>query len=131
MPNAAIELHDSIVTAIRLGSDVVIDLDAYVHVSEGIPGVDAGTGWSQRAQMTVRDGVIRQTFEGETLCIYSGFVRVDLSRLDNMVPREIDTIGTVEIHFVGAEGELIVSGAGLRVEAVGDPVYVERFPFDV
>ena len=73
MPNAAIELHDSSVTAIRMeGSDVVIDLDAYVHVSEGAPGIDAGTGWTQRVRMTVCDGVVRQKFDGETLCISTG-----------------------------------------------------------
>ncbi len=57
MPNLAIELHDSRVTGIRTeGSDVVLDLDAYVHLSDGEPGVDAGTGWTRPIRITVRDG---------------------------------------------------------------------------
>ena len=50
MPNSAIELHDSVITGIRTDDDahVVIDIEAYVHVSNGEPGVDPGTGGAGR-----------------------------------------------------------------------------------
>lgn len=54
MPNRAVELHDSQVISVRLeGGTCVIELAAYVHDSDGTPGVDAGTGWTQAAQLTL------------------------------------------------------------------------------
>lgn len=56
MPNSAIELHDSAVTARRRrGGRVVLHLDAYVHVSDGEPGVDPGSG--RPVAFTVYDGI--------------------------------------------------------------------------
>lgn len=77
MPNSIIELHDSRMTRIRSeGSAVVLELNAYIHVSDGIPGVDAGTGWRQPIRMTIEGAVVRKDFEGEGLWITDGTIRV-------------------------------------------------------
>lgn len=57
MTNRLIELHDSDVLDVTLdGDDVVIAMSAYVHESEGRPGIDAGTGWTQPVRVTVIEG---------------------------------------------------------------------------
>jgi hypothetical protein len=87
MPNIAIEIHDSGLTGIRAeGSDVVLDLDAYIHVSDGKPGVDSGTGWMRPVRITVRDAVVQRDFDGEVMWITDGVVRIDEHVFDNMIP---------------------------------------------
>jgi hypothetical protein len=129
MSNASIELHDSRVTGIREeGLDVVIDLEAYVHVSEGAPGVDVGTGWSRRFQITVRGGVIRRDFLGEALRISDSVLRIGARELENAMPCEVDVAEAVALELVGDEGKLTVVGDGLRIEPTSAAVYVEAFP---
>ena len=48
--------------------------------------------------------------------------------LDGRIPLALDEAGIIRIELVGAEGRLTVAGAGLRIEATGEGVYVERFP---
>jgi hypothetical protein len=60
--NLAIEFHDSEVERIRTaGPDAVLEMSVYVHASRGCPGVDAGSGWYQGAEMVVADAVRQQT----------------------------------------------------------------------
>jgi hypothetical protein len=131
MANAAIELHDSRVTAIHTeGSAVVLDLDAYVHVSDGRPGVDAGTGWSWPVRMSVRDGAVQRDFEGDALWIADGTVRIGDRMLDKMLPLALDQAGSVAIELTGGEGRMTVTGTGLRIESMGEGTFVEAVPAD-
>jgi hypothetical protein len=131
MGHTALELHDSTVIALRAeGDDVVLELDAYIHVSDGEPGVDAGTGWSQPVRFTVRAGVVRRDFDGDSLSITDGAVRIGARVLDNMLPLALDEIGAVAVELVGSEGRLTVTGAALRIEPTGAAVFVERVPGD-
>ena len=58
-PNAAIELHDSVVAEIsRLEGNVEITLrPAYVHQSAGQPGVDDGIGLVQDVVISVEERI--------------------------------------------------------------------------
>jgi hypothetical protein len=50
--NAAIELHDSQVVAVESATGtIIVWLAAYVHRSDGRPGFDPGSGWSQRVAL--------------------------------------------------------------------------------
>lgn len=63
MPNAEIELHDSRVTRVHVGDAVIVlEMNAYVHMSEGAPGVDVGTGWMRPFHITVTRGVLPTRF---------------------------------------------------------------------
>ena len=126
MTNAAIELHDSHVVSVRVvGSDVVIDLDAYVHVSDGVPGVDAGTGWARPVRITVRDATLQSTV-GDELLIYDGAAHVGSTRYENMLPLELDAAGDVHVELTGGEGMLRVRGTALHIEPTGEAKYIER-----
>lgn len=130
MQNSAIELHDSVITAMRTDDDahVVIDIEAYVHVSDGQPGVDPGTGWSRTVQMTVFEGAVSRSFEGRDLRVYDGTVTVGSRRFENTLPL-VDETERVEmtLTFGGEVDALSVTGTRLRVEPVGDAVFVEEF----
>lgn len=127
--NQLIELHDSRITAIRqAGGDVQLDLDAYVHMSEGRPGIDPGTGWTMPVTMTVRSGTLVRDFEGGSLWITEGTIRVGANVLDNECPVPVDVDDAVEVSVAGHEGSLTVTGTGLRVEAMGEARFVEVFP---
>ncbi len=127
MANAVIELHDSRVVRVHaIGSDVVLDVDAYVHVSEGEPGVDEGTGWKRTVTVTIRNGSIRRTIENDLL-ISDGQLRVGEKTFDNMLPLDLDVAGDVSIELVGAEGTLSITGNGISVTPHGEATYVERF----
>jgi len=53
MPNWAIEIHDSEIDSIAvIGDYVVLNFSsAYIHESEGRPGFDEGSGWTQRTSI--------------------------------------------------------------------------------
>ena len=76
----------------------------------------------------MRDGVLWRDFEGDALWITEGVVRIGARVLDNLIPLELDEAGSVDVEFVGAQGQLTVAGAGLRIEPIGEGVHVERFP---
>jgi hypothetical protein len=55
--NASIELHDSVLDGIdQRPTALSLRLRAYVHRSNGEPGVDPGTGWCQPATVTLSNG---------------------------------------------------------------------------
>src|SRR5215469_10193567 len=64
MPNRAIEIHDSILSAVSfLEREVKLHFSpAYIHQSEGIPLRDAGSGWVQDAMLHIYDAKVEGTF---------------------------------------------------------------------
>jgi hypothetical protein len=123
----AIELHDSKVLWWRAeGVDLRIRLDAYVHISSGEPGFDAGTGWSQEVEVVVREASVAAVPAETFLWITEGSVDFEGSAQCSLrLPFE--GRGPVRLQWTGAEGRLIVSGCGLSVIPLGEPVFVERF----
>jgi hypothetical protein len=126
--NQIIELHDSTVVAVRESQgEVQLDLEAYIHVSEGRPGIDPGTGWTMPVRMTIASATVVRAFEGDSLWIIDGAITVGSTVLDNECPVTFDVADEIEIRFSGGEGSLTVVGKGLRVEPTGDAEYVEEF----
>ncbi|HEV2313899.1 MAG TPA: hypothetical protein VGR94_01225 [Candidatus Acidoferrales bacterium] len=59
--NCSIEIHDSVLTSVEIqAKQVKLSIEAYIHKSAGVPGVDPGTGWIQNVILTIEDG----SFEG-------------------------------------------------------------------
>lgn len=126
----AIELHDSKVLSVtEQGGAVHVRLDAYLHVSSGDPGRDAGTGWSQEVELVIANGAIRESPQG-TLWILDGRITVDGAELD-LLPLPLEEKGDIVIALSGHEGRLSVSGRGIAVVEKGEPVFVEKVPADV
>jgi hypothetical protein len=48
--NCSIEIHDSALNSVETqGTLLKLFIQAYIHKSKGVPGVDPGTGWVQSA----------------------------------------------------------------------------------
>ena len=128
--NRLIEIHDSILGGIAIqGSTVEVHLaPAYVHVSDGRPGVDAGTGWTQQAVLRIRHARIERSPTGFPVELMDGHLDLGGIRHDNMIPIPLGVSGHVELQADGPNGQVLrVSGDGVELEMIGSPTYVEEF----
>jgi len=128
--NSAIEIHDSVIDAITNvdGKAVLYSSSAYIHKSLGKPGVDPGTGWVQRAKLTIVDATIKSTlnlFPGDLL---GGYLRLGDSIFDNEIPIPLNFRGDTELRLESWNDQIIlVSGRGAELELIDEPTYVEDF----
>ncbi len=131
--NSVIEFHDSkLVSVSRVGSDFVAHFQpAYVHKSEGMPGVEAGSGWIQEIKILIRD-VVSTSSSGPELPwdLWGGYVQVGNQRHEGLVPIPFDARGTTELflEFYEGMGGIRVTGLGCTVEVIGTATYVEEVP---
>jgi hypothetical protein len=131
--NSVIEIHDSDVDTVSNvdGKVVLCFSSVYIHKSLGIPGVDPGTGWVQKAKLTIADATIKSTltlFPGQLL---GGYLRLGDSILDNEIPIPLNFQGDTELLLESWNDQVIlVSGRGAELELIDDPTYVEDFPPD-
>ncbi|PYU13857.1 MAG: hypothetical protein DMG37_09395 [Acidobacteria bacterium] len=125
--NSAIEIHDSVIDAITNvdGKAVLYSSSVYIHKSLGKPGVDPGTGWVQRAKLTIVDAIILTLFPGELL---GGYLRLGDSIFDNEIPIPLNFRGDTEIRLESWNDQIIlVFGRGAELELIDEPTYVEDF----
>ena len=63
--NQSIELHDSVLGEIGFaeGDAKLSFVHAYIHRSEGRPGIDPGTGWSQKAELIIEEAIATKSAE--------------------------------------------------------------------
>lgn len=124
-----IELHDSTLHSVRfVGLDAVVNLTVYVHSSAGRPGVDAGTGWHQPAEMVVAEAVLAHEDAAVPLDIDEGVVTVGAERFENVLPLPFDRAGPVSILLQGGGGAFRARGSGLRIKLTGSPGASEQVP---
>jgi hypothetical protein len=120
----AVALGDSKVLQLTFtSSSLRIVLDAYVHVSQGKPGFDAGTGWSQQLQLVLGAAELLERPAALPLWLSAGAVDGD----QGLLPVPLQRPGPVQLLLEGAEGRLQARGEGLAVEELSEPVFVERF----
>lgn len=131
--NSEIELHDSVVSQIQeIDRTVLVEFaPAYVHKSEGRPGLDTGTGWVQNARMRLTDATIsgNRPLLPETLS--EGNLRVGGLKYDNLLPVTVQALGPVELRLGFATGqEMVISAEAIVLELTGEAQYVEEFRSD-
>jgi hypothetical protein len=128
--NISIELHDSCVSDVARGSGTVTVrfAPAYVHKSEGCPGVDPGTGWIQDAALVVDEGALRGTIPDLPCDISDGELKVGDQLHPNAIPLPLDTVEALELKILFVSGDaVVISGRGARLELLGESKYVEDF----
>jgi len=131
--NSLIEIHDSILDAVSEPSGTVaLHFSAvYIHKCHGIPGVDAGTGWVQRAKLTITDAVIKSIFTSYPADLLHGYLRLGDDTLENEIPIPLNFKGAIELRLeTWNEQAILISGSGAELELIGEPTYVEEFPSD-
>jgi hypothetical protein len=127
--NRAIEIHDSILAALSLhdGCAVLRFSSVYIHESKGTPGVDAGSGWRQEAELRVSNAAIDGSFSELPRDLNDGYVSMDGTISDNTIPIPLDYKGKVELQLEGMGEVISVSGTGAKLKLIGEAEYVEKF----
>jgi hypothetical protein len=129
--NAAIEMHDSELLALEreeTGQGSVV-LKAYVHRTEGEPGVTSGEGGVQRIRIRVEG----MTVEGEVgslpADIFEGSVKFAQTTHDNIVPFPASYSEPVRLSMMLSPDAriVVVAGTGISFEAEGEFRFVENF----
>lgn len=128
-PNAAVEIHDSYLEQITsIGEDLIAVLDAYVHRSYGRPGVEAGTGWSQRLELRFTRGKFHGSLDEMPIGLAHGLLIVSGQTFDNLLPMPLDDVGPSKLELVTADSlAFTIEGDGVTAEFVGSPRYIEEF----
>jgi hypothetical protein len=128
-----LEFHDSRLIAIKqAGTDVEIDLEAYVHRWDPLGDSWRGTGWILPLRMYLTNVFKDPGVPTLPVDIAEGKIRLDGTMHKNMVriPFEASQVVELSLHLVG-DFMLEVSGRGARVESLGDARYVEELPVDM
>ena len=126
-----IEFHDSRVDVIseRDGAVVVHFKPAYVHQSEGRPGIDPGTGWNQEARLIFPKASVKGEFPEWPCDIIDGHIIVGGECHANGIPVPLDAVTFTELRLAcDCVHTVTISGSGVRLELIGSPSYVDEYP---
>lgn len=127
--NEALEFHDSKVASVVRESGVMrMSLEpAYVHRSSGRPGIDAGKGYVQSAEIAFSDARVEQ--EGACIgSLSSGSISCDDQVFDNVLPMPFSVAGAVQAKFEFASGGVLqVWALACACWSKGEARYVEAY----
>jgi hypothetical protein len=130
MKNRAIEIHDSTLVeiSVRDGQAVLRFSSAYIHESDGTPGVDAGSGWLQEALLRVGDAAVKRSFSKLPAGLLDGYIKLGDVVLSNLIPVPLNHIGVIELRLESWSDEAaLIAGSSADLELIGEPKYVEEF----
>jgi hypothetical protein len=127
--NSALEFHDSEVSTVEasVGSVRILFSAAYVHRSEGTPGVDNGDGYVQEVEIQIANAAWKGTPEEWVGKISDGDLFIKGTRLD-LVPLPFEATDDVRLELQFTNGATLwASGTSVRVRHLGEARFVERF----
>lgn len=124
----ALEFHHSTVASVHVKeSCLVVELsEAYIHESEGEPGVTAGNGYLQAATLTF-SGTQTQLQSGLEGRLWDGRVSIQ-GELVGLLPVPLNAYGQVvaELNFETGQN-LQITATGLSVTTHGEARWVEAY----
>jgi len=128
--NSAIGIRDSYLTSItKRGKSIEVRLKAYIHKSEGTPGVDPGTGWTQDVTLLFGNGMVDGSITAWPADLYDGTLEIDGQASENIIPIPLDREGTIVLTLRPKfANPVAVCGSSLRLELQGVATFVEEFP---
>ena len=132
MPNRAMEFHDSTFDGLQTdGANLTLRFSAaYIHESEGEPGLDAGISWVQEVRLHFGNAFTSGSMSELPCYLWDGQISLADEWLQ-MVPVPLEYSGTVELKLVEngqVDGQVEVTGTHVRMELSGEPKNVEKFP---
>ena len=130
MLNRMIEIHDSSLESLTVEvGHVVLSLSAYIHQSEGRPGVDAETGWTQHAVIRIRGEIDSGSLTRLPCKLVGGYLSLDDQQSDNLVPIPLSFTGDVELGLTSEFAETIkIRGNHIALGLMHEPKFVENTP---
>ena len=131
MKSRSIELHDSEVADIASLADKRVTIhfsSAYGHESIGVPGVNRGKGYVQKAELIVDRGIVLGALPSFPVTISEGTVVEDGRESSNMMPIPYEFRGLFDLCIVFITAHTVsVRGAGANLVLHGEAEYVEEF----
>jgi hypothetical protein len=132
--NQSIELHDSELAVVWFdyGAAILIFSHAYVHRSAGEPGVDVGSGWSQRAELVIEEATQIDLPRAWPCKIYEGVLELNgvVYRNEIIVPLAEKGSVRLKLEIADHDGKfssLEILGKGAHLTLLGEAHFVEQF----
>ncbi len=128
--NAALELHDSKIEAVRTLSDElrVVFSGAYVHRTEGRPAIDAGSGYMEPAEMIFTAASYSERGGFCVGAVSDGSLRAGSTRFENLIPLPLSFSGHVSVTIKFSSGSVLeVTATGVSYQATGPARFVEAY----
>ena len=132
--NQMSELHDSELAIIWFDyrAAIIIFSHLYIHKSEGKPGIDPGSGWSQRAELVIGDATEIDLPSAWPCKIYDGFLELNGDLHDNEIPIPLAHSGSVRFKLDFADDDdnvksLEIMGHSAHPTLLGEAQYVEEY----
>jgi hypothetical protein len=129
--NSSLEIHDSTLSGIDyVGADIVVRLaPAYIHRSEGPPGIDRGSGWLQDIDLVVHAGVVECSPSQMPCWLADGSLTIGDTNWNNCVPIPLAASGVVTLSAITENSErLVIRGTGVKSVSRRELRYVEECP---
>lgn len=131
--NTAIEMHDSHLNEIKIetnGSGFVL-LEAYVHRTEGTPGISAGEGGMQHVRLNFSSMEVEGKVGELPTYLYEGSLLAGDNLQDNMIPYPARFEAEIRLTMMLAEDAriVVVWGRGLTIQPEGEFEFVENVDF--
>jgi hypothetical protein len=127
---SAIEFHDSEVVELQVteGALHILLEPAYVHRSQGRPGIDAGSGFLQAAELVFSEAKYTEKDGPCSGPIDEGSVTIAGKRYSDMMPLPIEGKGAVTAEFTFQSGAtLSITAKGINGFTKGNPQFVEEY----
>ena len=128
--NRAIELHDSrIKLVIPDGENTTIELEpAYLHESQGTPGVDSGAGYLQNVHIQLSGSQIHSAAFDLPARINQASIVLSDRMYDNIVNLPLIHVGNIEVNLRTENGEhLKVTARRVMAVLIGERKPLEKF----
>ncbi len=128
--NAALEFHDSEV-GLLTGADCTLKMQfsaAYIHRSSGRPGIDAGAGYIQPAELVFSAASWSELSHDCVGDLSNGSLLINGAEY-SLVPLPFSASGQISAEFVFVSGAVLsVSASSLHCLCTGEPGFVENYP---
>ena len=130
MPNRTIEIHDSVLAKVSfVKSEAQLHFSpVYIHQSEGVPGVDVGTGWVQEAILHIFDANVEGSFSEFPVDLTNGQTQIGQRFFDNEIPVPLKHKGpfALRLDAIWKREVMTFNGSGADLELLGEAEYVEE-----
>jgi hypothetical protein len=131
--NGTLELHDSTLTGIEaVGRNIVVRLaPAYVHRSEGRPGIDRTSGWLHDVDLVILAGIVECSPSQMPCWLADGNLTIGETTWGGCIPFPLAARGSLTFSAVTENSErLIIHGTGLETVSRGEFRYLQEGPQD-
>ena len=127
---AAIEFHGSDVVELQV-ADATLQMifePAYVHRSEGRPGVDSGSGFLQPAEIVFTGAQVSEKDGPCTGAIAEGLISVSGKKYDSVFPLPFNATGKVAAEFTFESGAVLsITASAVSCASTGPAQLVDGY----